>query len=259
MSYTGVGFIGWGSGSDYPDIKSGGKYISWWGEDWDDDEVYILRFQVSGLPSTPTSSSQVYPLLRAYVQSIPSGLRNQDVRGITVLPSGQTEIVFTDAGGIHYGKMDAGDMQRDMNAALSNMGSSLSVSKTSFAYINNDLKDKLSFWFQQPALWKYASYNAAGKGNISQGFTKAYMDQQGIWLNSSAVQTQYMLKPPPPVILDAPPSVAAKPPVKPASPPPGANQPEVVEQGMSTTTVVAIGLAGAAALYFLTQKKGRRA
>jgi hypothetical protein len=132
MSYTGVGFIGWGSGSDYPDIKSGGKYISWWGEDWDDDEVYILRFQVSGLPSTPTSSSQVYPLLRAYVQSIPSGLRNQDVRGITVLPSGQTEIVFTDAGGIHYGKMDAGDMQRDMNAALSNMRTSTTTSRTNY-------------------------------------------------------------------------------------------------------------------------------
>lgn len=265
MSYAALGFLSFTSGGyNYPDIKSGGQLISWWGEDWDDDEVYVFRFRVSGLPAKIENASQVYPLLRAYVDSIPVGLRNQDVRGIALKPSGGfylAEIIITDAGGYHTGKMHADDHLARMRAALENAGSSLSLDQPAFAYINNDLKAKVNFWFSQPALWSFKSYDAAGKGSMAQGFTRSYMDQQGVWLNSSAVSPQYMLRPPPPVVIEPPTP-------KPAPPKPGpdktgktpASTPAMTESmagGTDPTTLVVLGVAVAAAIFW-TQKRKRR-
>lgn len=266
MTYAAVGFISFTSGGfSYPDIKSGGNYISWWGEDWDDDEVYVFRLRVKGLPSTITSSSQVYPVLRAYVESVPSGLRNQDVRGICVKPTsgGQlVEIVFTDAGGFHTGKMHADDMAEAMAEKLSSAGSPLTVDQPAFAYLNNDLKEKIRHWFAQTPLWSYSSYNASGKQNITQGFTRAYLDQQGIWLNSSAISPQYQLRPPPPPVIDVPPPQPAEKKTPSQAVPTEPSVPATVEpvstastSEIGTGTMVAIGVLGAAALYFLTSSR----
>lgn len=266
MSYTAVGFFSFGQGGyDYPDIKSGGALISWWGEDWDDDEVYVFRLRVSGLPSSITSSSQVYPLIRAYVDSIPSGLRNQEVRAIALKPSGGSyiaEIIVTDSGGVHVGKMHADDQLERMQNALSSAGHSLSIDQPAFAYINNDRKSNIAHWFAQPALWSVKSYDAAGGKSMGLGFTKSYLDQQGVWLNSSATSPQYMLRPPPPVVIEPPsppepsPAKSKKAPGTTPSPP----SPEVVTTGsaggVDSTAILIVGAAIAAA-YFFTRKRAR--
>lgn len=215
-----------GSGlGEWTDIGWSSDYHDFWQYKWSGSELYAFRVLVSGLPATIESTSQVYPLVKAYVQSLATGDRNQDIRGIALSPAGvpgqyRAEIVITDAGGVHLNANEPKVAAAWMNKALYDAGLPLRVSEPAMTKVNEDNKAAYSLWFSQSPIWSFRSFDAAGANNIDAGFTRAYLDGRGVWLNSTAAKTQYELQPrkqpeiAPPVPsqpTDAPPKQAGEP------------------------------------------------
>lgn len=219
MSYSAFGY--WGSDEgyyDWPDLRNSSIYKKFGQNNWESDEVYVFRLEVSGLPSEITSTSQAYPLVRAFIEAQDSDNLNQDVRGICFRSYGGgryvVEIIITHAGGFHSGTRTTKDIMSNMRSSLSEQGYSGRIDKGNFYYIEDD-QSVLQKWFAQPAIWSWLAYKNAGMGSRSKGFTQAYMEGKGVWLNSSATSQQYMLKPPPPVYIAPPPPPAPPKEVKP--------------------------------------------
>ena len=265
MTYAALGY--WGSDEgfyDWPDLRGSSTYKKFSQNNWESDEVYVFRLEVSGLPAQITSTSQAYPMVRAYIDAQESGNLNQDIRGICLRPSGGgryvVEIIITHPGGFHNGTLTTKDIMSRMRSSLSEQGFAGSIDKGNFYYIENQ-PEVLQKWFSQPAIWSWFAYKNAGEGSRSKGFTQAYMDGKGVWLNSSAVSQQYMLKPPPPVIIDEP---------EPTRPPqPDKKKTGVVElepvvitaepePGSDTPKLVLGVLAVALGIYFLAPKRGEK-
>lgn len=258
MSYTGGSF---GAAGDWPDIGWSAPYHNFLALKWSTSEVYVYRFRAKGMPAQIESTSQVYPLVKAYVQSLATGDRNQDVRGITLMPLGaageyQVEIVVTDAGGIHLNGNSAEVTALYMNKSFYDEGSSVRIDKPALAKLNEDNRPAYALWFSQAPIWSYAAFDAAGKSSIGAGYTKAYLDGRGVWLNSTASRTQYELQPrkqpeiappsaTPPATTTQPPGVAATAAAAPSQP-----------QGFAwyLAAVAALGLAAA----MISSKRGRR-
>lgn len=196
MSYRAA--PGLGASRDWSDVGSSGSYQSFWGWRWSASEVYAYRFYVTGLPATVESVSQVYPLVKAYLRGMATGDRNQDIRGIALMPSGSgyvAEIVITDAGGMHIGGNTEVEVEQAMNQELASSGSSLRVSKGAMTVLSDSKKASYAHWFSQPAIWSFKTFDTVGAGNLDGGFTRAYLDGRGVWLNSSAANPQYELAP----------------------------------------------------------------
>lgn len=200
MTYAAASALG--AASDWPDIGRSAAYQSFWRNIWSTSEVYAFRFRATGMPSTIESVSQVYPLVKAYVQSMPLGDRNQDVRGVTLTPTGASgsylvDLVVTDAGGIHLsGVPNADDLYAAaMNEKLAATGTSIRVDRPAMTVLNTANKAAYAHWFAQSPIWSYKAFKASESGGIDAGFTRAYLDGRGVWLNSTAVNPQFELAP----------------------------------------------------------------
>lgn len=263
MSYSSLGY--WGSDEgyyDWPDLSGSSVYKKFAQNNWEWDEVYVFRFEVSGLPSEITSTSQAYPLVRAYIDAQDSGNLNQDVRGICLRPLGSgryvVEIIITHAPGFHNGVRTTEKIMSGMTSSLSEAGYSGSIRNGNFYFIENN-PEVLQKWSSQPAIWAWRTYTGSGEGSRAKGFTQTYLDGKGVWLNSSAISQQHMLRPPPPVIIEPP----APPPdvIKPKYAPPNTVPREDVgvttsAGGVDSTAILIVGAAIAAA-YFFTRKRAR--
>lgn len=257
MSYGALGY--WGvdlTAYDYPDIGVFTKpYHRWTQDSWSSDQVYVFRFEVMGLPCDIQTAAQAYPLIEAYVAAMPTGNKNQNIRGITLKPGGSgctylAEIVFTDAGGVHLNTDRAGTTLEKMMTYLRLQNSPAEVSKGKYAAIDSDEKQINSFWFSKPVLWSSALYDSAGGADLRLGFTEAFVKQRkGVWLNSSTAKPQYELPPyePPPISPPRPrPSPGGM---------PGSSAVESEEIGI--LPLVLVGAAAGLAVYYLYGGKAR--
>lgn len=197
MSYSGAAL---GAVSDWSDVGWSAPYHEFWGYKWSTSEVYVFRVRAKNLPAQIESTSQIYPLVKAYVQSLALGDRNQDIRGITLMPLGvsgeyQAEIVVTDAGGVHLNANSPKLTAALMNQTLSDAGVPIRVDRPVMLSLDDGNKAAYSLWFSQAPIWSYAAFDSAGRSSIDAGFTRSYLDGRGVWLNSTAGRTQYELPP----------------------------------------------------------------
>lgn len=260
MTYQALGY--WGvdlTAHDYDDIGfTTSPYQRWVQENWDSHQVYLFRFEVSGLPSKIETAAVPYELIKAYVAAMPTGNKNQDIRGITLKPHGSggaqlAEIVFTDAGGIHLNSDRAGTTLEKMNASLRSSRPEVEVSRGRYAAIVSDDKAISAFWFSKPILWSSARFDAAGGFDLGLGYTEAfYKNRRGVYLNSSTAKPQYELP------------AYEPPPIAPPGPkPPGGGgvvtlEPVVIEVDGSPSVwpLVLVGAAAAFAVYKLYGQRG---
>ena len=203
MTYRALGY--WGvdfTSHDYPDIgllTDDQGYVRFVQDSYDPEEVYVFRFNVSGLPSQIKTAAQVYPLVEAYVASMPIGNRNQDVRAIALSPSGgdryRAELIFHDGGGVHLNSDRVGTVLEKMNKYLVSRSSPLRVIEGAFATVAGDKqKTAKPFWFSKPLLWSYSAFEGSGQSDLAAGFTEAFFKgRRGVYLNSSAIAPQYEL------------------------------------------------------------------
>jgi|GEM_PF-2333049 len=220
MSYRSLGWVGFADGTqhEYQDIRDGQPYEKFNQWSWSGGEVYVFRFKAYGLPSPIKNISDARPYLDAYVLSMPTGNRNQDIRGITVSPSGSggqqiVEIVFTDAGGVHANGDRAGETLAKMAAALTLKGIPASLDKGSVreiccpAYARLTNAEAVQRWLSFPILWSFSRFEASGKSILSQGFTKAWTDGKGVWVGT-ALEPRYEIQyqPTKPIVVPPEPS-----------------------------------------------------
>ena len=237
---------------EWSDIGWSSDYHEFWQYKWSGSELYAYRFLVSGMPAAIESTSQVYPLVKAYVQSLAVGDRNQDIRGITLMPAGspgqyRAEIVITDAGGVHLNGNEPKVAAAWMNKALYDAGLPLRVSEPAMTKVNEDNKAAYSLWFGQSPIWSYRSFDAAGGNNIDAGFTRAYLDGRGVWLNSTAAKAQFELQP------RKQPEIAPPSPLQPSGP--GATQPEAAAPDNFKWYLLSVAALGVAAAFAMQRKQ----
>lgn len=211
MSYQAMGWFGFADSTQHPyeDVGDGRAYDNFKQASWSVGEVYVYRF-IAYLPAALKSFSQVYPYVRAYVQSMPLGNRNQDILGIAAQPSGSggettIEIVFKDAGGYHTNADRAGETLTKMKSALASAGKSLDACCPAYLQLKEAVA--VQKWLGRAPLWSYARFNAAGGSDINTGYTKAMEDGSGYWVGSAQDPRREVAPQPPTPIIPPPPDI----------------------------------------------------
>lgn len=284
MSYSSLGWFAYEPGyTDYPDIEDGTDYERFRQTNWNQGDIYLFRFQCAPPSSLNDrwlkSWTATWPLVQAFVYSMPSGSRGTDIVAITVKPVGsgnssQVEILFKDAGYSHVNGDASGTTLKKMGDFLSvySGGLNYKLSDPAYAMLAESIGAKIatSRWLGSPVIWSYDKFEKSGRGwdlGWKEGFTKYASDGGGHWLGSALNTSRAIAGVPKPAVLPPDPSIPSEPgPSEPAPsepgqalPYPGDQYPGESELQYEETDVVpwligGIAVATGAAFWFLRKK-----
>jgi hypothetical protein len=262
MSYSSLGLLPDKGAQKWPDIAAGQGYKNFAQSSWDASEVYVFRANAYGIPIPYNTIFEAYQLLDAYIASMPIGNRNQDIIAITLKadgPAGLTrfEIIFTDAGGMHFNAKDSTEIADRMQKNLIAMGSKVEISNPAFAWVIDS--QRVAFWLGKPRLWQYARYQQQ-ETNLGAGNTDYRSKGGGVWGDSTALSPNREIAPyqsPPIRVDDREEPIQGEPGTRyQVEPGTGKKSPSDSDGDSALPLVLAIGI-GAAAAYWISQQKER--
>jgi hypothetical protein len=221
--------------------------------------VYVFRANAYGIPIPYNTIFEAYQLLDAYIASMPIGNRNQDIIAITLKadgPAGLTrfEIIFTDAGGVHFNAKDSTEIADRMQKNLIAMGSKVEISNPAFAWVIDS--QRVAFWLGKPRLWQYARYQQQ-ETSLGAGNTDYRSKGGGVWGDSTALSPNREIAPyqAPPISKDDREVDDREEPIQ-GEPGTGKKFASDADGDSLLPVVLAVGI-GAVAAYWFSQQSGR--
>ena len=255
MSYSSLGLLPDKGAQKWPDIAAGQGYKNFAQSSWDASEVYVFRANAYGIPIPYNTISEAYELLDAYIASMPYGNRNQDIIAITLKadgPAGLTrfEIIFTDAGGMHFNAKDSTEIADKMQKNLIAMGSKVEISNPAFAWVIDS--KWVAFWLAKSRLWQYARYQQQGTSLGAGNTDYRSKGGGGVWGDSTALLPNREIPPyqAPPIRVDD-----SEEPIQ-VEPGTGKKFASDADGDSLLPVVLAVGI-GAVAAYWFSQQSGR--
>ena len=228
---------------------------------WSTDEVYVMRFHVTGLDGGIQTASQALRWANAYgntlmTQCMPFGcpsIERQDVKGIVFDSQGGPGVygvdlvVTTQEGGAPlFGQrgVEATVKLLNKDPDLLSVWPNLHVDDLQPLLMLNETaaqKARITDWRAAPTVWSWELWEQNEDApEKTRGKTDAYGKGEGVWLGGTAAHPQARLKPKAPTPVGPP---TPKPPTpKPPTPKPPEPGPLPSKAGLNAGTVAGVAL-----------------